>query len=142
MFQNLLWVYEMAWMSVRFPGLKFCPSPPLVHADPVLDPGPGLLSEGEPQAPPFPAATTQHLSSSARATPGDLGEKPSGPKQPVLPEFPTKIFGDRKRAFSTHYFKYPWVEYSIERDAVFCFACRHFQSQSEEESFTVRGVSD
>ncbi len=22
-------IYEMAWMSVRFPGLKFCPSPPL-----------------------------------------------------------------------------------------------------------------
>ncbi len=29
MFQNLLWVYGMAWMSVRFPCLKFCPSPPL-----------------------------------------------------------------------------------------------------------------
>ncbi len=29
MFQNLLWVYGMSWMSVRFPGLKFCPSPPL-----------------------------------------------------------------------------------------------------------------
>ncbi len=29
MFQNLLWVYGMAWMSVSFPGLKFCPSPPL-----------------------------------------------------------------------------------------------------------------
>ncbi len=28
-FQNLLWVYGMAWMRVRFPGLKFCPSPPL-----------------------------------------------------------------------------------------------------------------
>ncbi len=32
MFQNLLWVYGMAWMSVRFPGLKFCPSPPLLRA--------------------------------------------------------------------------------------------------------------
>ncbi len=29
MFQNLLLVYGMARMSVRFPGLKFCPSPPL-----------------------------------------------------------------------------------------------------------------
>ncbi len=29
-FQNLLWVYGMAWMRVRFPGLKFCSSPPLV----------------------------------------------------------------------------------------------------------------
>ncbi len=33
MFQNLLWVYGMAWMSVRFPGLKFCPSPPLMIAE-------------------------------------------------------------------------------------------------------------
>ncbi len=29
-FQNLLWMYGMAWMRVRFPGLKFCSSPPLV----------------------------------------------------------------------------------------------------------------
>lgn len=29
-FQNLLWVYGMAWMRVRFPGLKFCSSPPLL----------------------------------------------------------------------------------------------------------------
>ncbi len=31
MFQNLLWVYGMAWMSVRFPGMKFCPIPPLIR---------------------------------------------------------------------------------------------------------------
>ncbi len=31
-FQNLLWVYGMAWMRVRFPGLKFCSSPPLTTA--------------------------------------------------------------------------------------------------------------
>ncbi len=29
-FQNLLWVYGMACLSVRFPSLKFCPSPPLI----------------------------------------------------------------------------------------------------------------
>ncbi len=28
-FQNLLWMYGIAWMRVRFPGLKFCSSPPL-----------------------------------------------------------------------------------------------------------------
>ncbi len=32
-FQNVLWVYGMAWMRVRFPGLKFCPSPPLKESD-------------------------------------------------------------------------------------------------------------
>ncbi len=30
-FQNVLWVYGMAWMSVRLPSLKFCPSPTLQH---------------------------------------------------------------------------------------------------------------
>ncbi len=30
-FQNLLWVYGMAWMSVRFPCLKFCPSSALFY---------------------------------------------------------------------------------------------------------------
>ncbi len=35
-FQNLLWVYGMAWMNVRFPSLKFCPSPPMAII-PVID---------------------------------------------------------------------------------------------------------
>jgi len=30
-FQNLLWVYGMGWMGVRFPGLKFCSSLALVE---------------------------------------------------------------------------------------------------------------
>ncbi len=32
-FQSLLWVYGMVWMSVRFPGLKFSPSSPLSGED-------------------------------------------------------------------------------------------------------------
>ncbi len=36
MFQNLLWVYGMAWMTMRFHGLKFCPSPPLTVSDTVF----------------------------------------------------------------------------------------------------------
>ncbi len=35
-FQNLLWVYGMAWMRVRFPGLKFCYSPPLHLGDHII----------------------------------------------------------------------------------------------------------
>ncbi len=29
-FQNVLWVCGMTWMRVRFPGLKFSSSPPLL----------------------------------------------------------------------------------------------------------------
>ncbi len=37
-FQNLLWVYGMAWMSVRFPSLKFCSSPPLLGTRSAFNP--------------------------------------------------------------------------------------------------------
>lgn len=73
----------------------------------------------------------------------DLGEKEVGPKQTVLPRFPSKLFGNKSRSFSSYYYKHTWVEYSVRKDAVFCFACRHFHSGSVvEDSFIVKGVSD
>ena len=54
-----------------------------------------------------------------------------GPFQPRLAEFPKKVIGHgqhaRKRAFNhSWYEKYSWIEYSIAKDAVFCFCCRVF----------------
>ena len=34
------------------------------------------------------------------------------------------------------------MEYSVKKDAVFCFPCRHFQTDSMRESFRKEGVSD
>ena len=46
-----------------------------------------------------------------------------GPLQPLLKEFPLK-FG---RRFSLKlYDQFPWLEYDIVSNSVFCFCCRHF----------------
>jgi hypothetical protein len=77
--------------------------------------------------------------------PGDLGQKSAVPKQPHLLAFPKTKFGKQNRSFSaTYYSTFPWLEYSVERDAVFCFACRHFYTDRRfvEEHFISRGVKD
>lgn len=79
----------------------------------------------------------------AEQLPNDLGEKHCCPKQPILTEFPSKLFGNIKRSFSTYYYnKYCWLEYSISKDAVFCFVCRHFQTNSSVEESWRKGISD
>jgi hypothetical protein len=35
-------------------------------------------------------------------------------------------FGKKQRRFSVALYRYPWLEYSIIKDAVFCQACRFF----------------
>jgi hypothetical protein len=75
----------------------------------------------------------------------DLGLKCVGPKQPQLASFPKTVFGKQNRAFSTTYYaSYPWLEYSVERDAVFCFPCRHFHTDRlfVEELFINTGMRD
>ena len=57
----------------------------------------------------------------------DRGILSDGPSQPHLDHFPMTRFGKQNRAFSaTHYHTFPWIEYSISADAVFCFPCRQF----------------
>jgi len=48
-------------------------------------------------------------------------------------------------SFSSAYFAdFEWVEYSIKKNAVFCFACWNFASVSgyTEETFIVLGFSN
>ncbi|KAL1264208.1 hypothetical protein QQF64_004563 [Cirrhinus molitorella] len=74
----------------------------------------------------------------------DLGEKATGPKQPLLSSFPKHQIGDINRAFSLFYYhKFPWIEYSVSLDSVFCFCCRHFSSNTArctDELFTKVGA--
>ena len=60
--------------------------------------------------------------------PTDISSGPlQCPKQPKI-RFPARSFGQgRPRAFNSEWYKnYKWIEYSRERDAAFCYPCRHF----------------
>ncbi|KAL6490055.1 hypothetical protein MHYP_G00004000 [Metynnis hypsauchen] len=65
---------------------------------------------------------------SAPVGPDDISQsRAGGPVQPVLKVFPKTQHGNRKRAFNESWYRdYTWLEYSISRDSVFCYACRHF----------------
>lgn len=71
----------------------------------------------------------------------DLGvEKPA---QPVLSEYPGNVLGKRLRRFCSSWFnRRNWLEYSVQKDAAFCYACRRFQqyiSHSSDQTFITIG---
>ncbi|XP_029340901.1 zinc finger MYM-type protein 1-like [Acyrthosiphon pisum] len=74
----------------------------------------------------------------------ELADKDSQPHQPLLVSFPKKLFGKQNRSFSSKYYKdYTWIEYSQNKDLVFCFYCRNFgTSSNSEEVFTKSGFKD
>ena len=50
------------------------------------------------------------------------------------------MFGRAKRSFNSAWYQHrEWLEYSVERDTVFCFPCRLFGSR--ETAFTTVGFS-
>lgn len=70
----------------------------------------------------------------------DLGS--AGPSQPKNIAFPSKISGDCKRSFRAEWYKsHPWIEYSVQADAVFCYPCRNFHTSNTDPSFTTIGFS-
>lgn len=45
------------------------------------------------------------------------------PKQVVLKKYPFKIYGSKKRSFSSSwYLNRDWFEYLVEKDTAFCYA--------------------
>ena len=58
-----------------------------------------------------------------------------------MQSYPLTKFGTQNRAFNhKHYKTYEWLEYSISKDSIFCFACRNFStgnSSNFEDSFLV-----
>lgn len=51
-------------------------------------------------------------------------------------------FGTQKRSFNSSYFnEYSWLEYSIKKDALYCFPCRNFGTNNNEgkDTFTKTG---
>ena len=66
-----------------------------------------------------------------------------GPNQPILAEYPRTKTGVQNRRFQESWYKkFPWLEYSISKDAAFCFPCFVFQGHEPLHSaFTVDGFS-
>lgn len=85
-----------------------------------------------------------HVINTRTSTSSDLGDLKSGPARPLLQQYPlTDFSGNRKRNFSVLYDKkYEWVEYSMNNDAVFCFACRQFPSSNKEELYVEKGMNN
>ncbi|XP_038681328.1 zinc finger MYM-type protein 1-like [Tripterygium wilfordii] len=66
-----------------------------------------------------------------------------GPNQPVLANYPrTKSGGQNQRFQQSWFIKFPWLEYSISKDAAFCFPCFVFQDREPlHPAFTVNGFN-
>ena len=75
---------------------------------------------------------SKDASTTLNSIPADIAQsKYHSPIQPVLENLPCTTFGTGKNSrncsFSHHwYFKFPFIEYSVSKDAVFCYACRLF----------------
>ncbi|XP_073271061.1 uncharacterized protein [Primulina huaijiensis] len=64
-----------------------------------------------------------------------------GPYQPKLSEYPRSESGKQHRRFQYTWFKkFPWLEYSLSKDAIFCFPCYLFElSEAQQSTFTIEG---
>lgn len=73
----------------------------------------------------------------------DLGDKHCGPKQVKLSQYPQHNYGLKKRSFNSNWFgSFPWLEYSVSRDAAFCFSCRLFGKNLKHDTFVSTGPTN
>ena len=74
--------------------------------------------------------------------PSDIAESVNNELcRPILDSYPFRQFGKNKRRFQSQFYSnFPWLEYSILNDAVYCFACRFFGR--ETGPFAVKGFCD
>ncbi|XP_075494836.1 uncharacterized protein LOC142532414 [Primulina tabacum] len=66
-----------------------------------------------------------------------------GPIQPIY-DYPFAECEGQKRRFQSSWFqKYPWLEFSIEKQSAFCFPCYVFDTNSTQfDTFTVKGFKN
>ena len=78
-----------------------------------------------------PSRTSEKLS-----FPSDLSD--DFPNQPSG-KFPPSTFGNQERSFNARWYcGRPWLEYSREKDAAFCYCCRKFCSSSTTGEYAFR----
>ena len=92
-------------------------------------------------------SSSSHLPSSSNlpssSVPSDIAKhKADKPVQPEGIIYPSRMFGSTKRSFqSSWYTLYPWLEYSVQNDSVYCFPCRFFEV-NPDSVLAVTGFSD
>ena len=67
------------------------------------------------------------------------------PVQPVNHLFPSILISNKERCFNPKWYEqYRWLEYSVAKDAVFCYPCRLFAhgSNKAEDRFVTIGYRD
>ena len=65
--------------------------------------------------------------------------------RPILDCYPIRKYGTKRRSCNPSWYKqYRWLEYSSERNCVFCYSCNHFQSgvSHADQAFTTYSFSD
>ena len=103
---------------------------------PILSPGePHTTST--PRTSPGPSSSNASMSSLSTG-PSDIAhDQNQSPVQPVLRSFPPTQVKGQKRSFNSSWYKtYPFLEYSVQEDAVYCFPCRLFPSPSSKAEMT------
>ncbi|KAL4118882.1 hypothetical protein QTP88_011764 [Uroleucon formosanum] len=82
----------------------------------------------------------------------DLGNKDSGPCRPILTVFDIFLinfiinyeykkikFGTQQRSFRSQWYnECDWLEYSVQRNAAFCFVCQIFGSENSGENVWIK----
>ena len=91
-------------------------------------------------------STSTSSETSDRSVPKDIAVSlHQSPVQPVI-AFPPRKFVSKNRSFNSEwYIDYSWLEYSVEKDAAFCYACRFFTTSTSGRSdvaFTTTGFND
>ena len=81
-------------------------------------------------------------SSDSECTADIAKDKSDLPVQPCV-DFPGREYGSSgSRSFQRSWYgEFPWIEYSVERDAAFCFPCRFF-GVGTDKTFTSKGFRD
>ncbi|KAL2077521.1 hypothetical protein ACEWY4_027025 [Coilia grayii] len=58
----------------------------------------------------------------------------SAPSQPILKVYPKRTFSQGFRSFNSNWYQSrPWLEYSVNLDACFCFPCRQFAGVNNKD---------
>lgn len=88
-----------------------------------------------------PGPGQSHSPGHSLGAPSDIAQhKSESPVQPTGVSFPTSV--SSKRSFQVSWYSdFPWIEYSVETDAAFCFPCRFFGCASDN-ALTHHGFRD